>query len=1013
MKNRRLYMKKSLRKRGSILILGTLLFAVVAFLLHQSKYSKEGLFETEENEENESPAEVTGSFDMWSEMRSYPDYSNFQKASFKNAFNHSSKMPSRPRKVGLSTSGIESFPAWQPLGPMNFSGRILSLAFHPTNPLIMFAGSASGGLWKTTNGGTGAVGGINWQQVNTGFPVIGVPAIAINPSNANEMYIGTGEVYNTGGVGFPGQNIRTFRGSYGIGILKSIDGGTTWTSSLSFTNSSLKGVQEIIIDPVTPANVFAATSDGLYRSTNSGGSWTLIHSVIMAMDICIKPGDANVLYVADGDFGSTGSGVYKCTNALAATPTFAKLAGGFPTSLNGRIALSICPNNSNLIYASVGKIPGSSGGTAGTTYGLFKSTDAGASWAANGAQPQLSGSNYIQNQGWYAHDVIVGPSGTNIFVAEIDMLRSTNSGAAFSQRTDWSKWNFSNATIDAAVEGTTNGTAAVTAYVHADQHHLYFSPNDASYNTIFVVCDGGVFKSTDGGNSFKGLNGGLMTTQIYHNMSTSASNSNYMLCGLQDNATLWYQGSQGCKRTTGGDGFYTVIDPTNDQICFGTYSYMTLYRSTTGPAALGGASVFSNPASATTSLPTENAAFVAPVVMAPSDHNRMYGGTVNFKKSTNNGATFSNASTNVVNASAPLISIGVSSTYADSVYISTSPGGGANPKIMLSINGGTAFVDRTGTLPNRYFAYVKVDPTNSKRVAVAVSGFGTGHVYLTADAGITWRDISGTGGSALPDVPANVVMFDPANPTTVYVGTDMGVYAAQGVTDGVSPTSWFSYNVGLTDATMVMDILVAPNGKLRIGTYGKGLWENVKIDFTLPVVFKDLIVSGTDKGNQLKWIVSSQSDVTSYEPQYSTDGIHFNTIAAVTATNSNSEQSYSYLHAIQNVVDGFYRIKIINQDGSADYSMIKAIKAGKLLTKLLAYPNPTTGAFVLRLPLGSKGAVVLKIYDNTGKLVMQKQIDIPVGARDLPINISTMAAGYYQVVSENGTIKSTTSVLKK
>ena len=1000
-------MIKSLPKLRLFKIVVPILIIGLSFLW----FTKSGRLKDpfEENEENESAAEVTGSFDMWSDMRSYPDYANFQRASYKKAFDYSSKMPSRPRQVGLSTSDLESFPAWQPLGPMNFSGRILSLAFHPTDPLTMFAGSASGGLWKTTNGGTGAVGGINWQQVPTGFSVIGVPAIAINPLNANEMYIGTGEVYNTGGNGFPGQNVRTFRGSYGIGILKSTNGGSTWTSSLSFPNTSIKGVQEIIIDPVTPANVFAATSDGVYRSTNSGASWTLIHSVIMAMDICINPGDANVLYVADGDFGSTGSGVYKCTNALAATPAFAKLAGGFPTSLNGRIAVNICPNNNNLIYASVGKIPGTSGGTEGTTYGLFKSTDAGATWAAVGS---LIGSNYIQNQGWYSHDVIVGPSGTNIFVSEIDMLRSTDGGANFSQRTDWSKWNLGNSTIDPATEGTTNGNSTTTAYVHADQHHLYFSPHDATYNTIFVVSDGGVFKSTDGGNSFKGLNGGLMTTQIYHNMSTSATNSNYMLCGLQDNATLWYQGTPGCKRVTGGDGFYTVIDPTNDQICFGTYSYMSYYRSTTGPTGLS-SFAWQNTVNAGTSLPTENAAFVAPIVMAPSDHTRMYGGTVNFKKSINNGSSFTNVSTNVVNSSAPIISIGVSSTYADSVYITSAPGGAANPKVLLSTNGGTSFVDRTGTLPNRYFAYVEVDPTNSKRVAVAVSGFGTGHVYLTPDAGVTWNDISGTGGTALPDVPANVVMFDPANPSTIYVGNDLGVYAAQSVTNGVSPTSWVAYNVGLTDATMVMDILVAPNGKLRIGTYGKGLWENAKINFALPVVFKDLTVSSSDKGNQLNWIVSSQAGVNNYEPEYSTDGIHFNKIASVVAINNSSEQTYTYLHPIQNTVDGYYRIKIINQDGSAEYSMVKNVKAGKVVTRLSVYPNPTTGAFKIILPMGSKGTVSLKIYDNGGKLVMQKKVEVQAGVRDLPVDISKMAAGYYQVVCENGTIKSTTSILKK
>ena len=989
------------------LLVPVVLAGIVFILVSHSNTIKESIKE-EENEENESPAEVTGAFDMWGAMRSYPDFANFQTASYHDAFNHSLSMPDAPRSGIQSASGTEGFSAWTPLGAMNFSGRILCLAFDPTTPNIMFAGAASGGLWKTTNGGTGAVSGINWTQVQTGFPIMGVPAIAINPSNHNEIYIGTGEVYNTGGFGFGGQNIRTYRGSYGIGILKSTDGGTTWASSLAFTNSSIKGIQKILIDPATPSNVFAATSDGVYRSTNSGGSWTLIHSVIMAMDICFEPGNSNTLYVGCGDFASAGNGIYKCTNALVALPTFTKLSTGLPAIINGAIRLNVCPNNVNLIYASIGKIPGSTGGTAGTTYGLFKSTDGGATWAANGAQPQLGGSNYIQNQGWYSHDVIVAPTTVNtIYVSEIDMLKSSNGGTSFSQLTNWSQWDFTNTTVGTTTEGT------APTYVHADHHHLYFSPFDATYNTIFVVTDGGVFKSTNGGTSFIGLNGGLMTQQIYHKMSVSATNT-YMLCGLQDNATLWYTGSTGCKRTTGGDGFYTAIDPTNANICFGTYSYMTLYRSTTGPGALGGTTIFSNPASPTTSTPAENACFVAPVVMAPSDHNRMYGGTINFKKSTNNGSSFANiGAAPLVNGSAPIIAIGVSATYPDSVYVASCPGGAANPKILKSINGGTNFTDVTGTLPNRYFTSIAVDPTNSKRVAVSVSGFGTSHLYLTIDAGVTWTSINGNGATALPDVPANVVIFDPTVPSNLYVGNDLGVYAAQGVTNGASAPAWFAYNTGLTDATMVMDLLVAPNGKLRMGTYGKGLWENNLINFSLPVEFKDFNVAVTQKGNELNWTIASQSNVDHYEIEYSTDGINYTKVGAVPVSNLSGQSNYKFLHGITNTVDGYYRIKSVDLDGASQFSIVKKVKAIQSSGDLITYPNPTSGLFTVKIPGNLNGKLNLMIYDNAGKMVMNKQVIAGASIREFPMNISNLSTGNYRVICTNGKTNYISSIIKK
>jgi hypothetical protein len=565
-------------------------FAIIISSLISCNHN--GRAREEESEENESPAEIFGAFDQWSAMRTYPNATLNAESYFRE---YKRTIPSHIfRNPNITTlSGDPTLPpatplsagTWTPLGPMNYSGRVLSLAFDPTNANVMFAGSASGGLWKTTTGGTGAASGINWTQVPLGFPVLGIPAIAINPSNHLEMYIGTGEVYSTGNFGIAGQNIRTYRGSYGIGILKSVDGGVTWTMSLNFTNSSVKGVQKIIIDPTTPANVFAATSDGVYRSTNSGGTWTLIHSVSMAMELCIAPGNASIMYVGCGDLGSTGTGIYKSTNATAATPVFTQLTSGLPATINGMIRMSICPDNASIIYASIGKIPGSSGGTAGTTYGLFKSIDAGASWSSSTiAQPQLGSpsSNYIQNQGWYSHDVIAAPTTLGyVYVAEIDILKSTNSGASFTQLSDWSAWNLQGTTTN----GTTlEGTS--TNYAHADHHHLYFSPFDATYKTIYTVDDGGIFKSTNGGTSFIGLNGGLQTAQIYHKMSVSATNPNFMLCGLQDNATMWYTGTTNCQRTTGGDGFYTAIDPTNDNICYGTYSYLTLYKSTTGAAAL-------------------------------------------------------------------------------------------------------------------------------------------------------------------------------------------------------------------------------------------------------------------------------------------------------------------------------------------------------------------------------------------------------------------------------------------
>ncbi len=1017
-------MKKPLRFLYSRKVLAALLFiSAVAIYTAKNLHDENESEESErEREENESPAEVLGPWDMMGSMRSFPNANGeISAAKYVEAFEHMKHMPvaqtnSDPR------SRVQAPSPWTPLGPMNFSGRILSLAFHPTNANIMWCGSANGGLWVTTNGGYGtAGGGMNWSQVQTGFPVTSVPAIAVNPSNANELFIGTGEVYNTGtNTGFIGQNIRTFRGSYGIGILKSSDGGVTWSQSLPFTNSSIKGVYHILYRPGTPSTIFAATSDGVYRSTNSGGSWTLVHNVPLAMDMDFSPGRPDTLYVTCGVFGSAGSGIYRCTNSSAATPTFTQLTTGLPASanINGMTRLSICPDDANIIYAAVGKIPGSAGGTAapaaGSTFGIYKSTNAGNSWTALPTQPQLSAAHYIQNQGWYAHDILAGTNASQrIFACEIDMLRSTNAGGAWSKMTDWGLWNFG--ATGTTVGDPTEGSADDQNYVHADQHRMYFSPHDATMNTVFVVTDGGVFRSTDAGLNFNSLNGGLMTAQIYHRMSVSPTNSNLMLCGLQDNATLLYEGSTGCRRTTGGDGFYTAIDQTNGNYCYATYSYGSWYRSTSGPTG-GFSSIWSNPASAGASLPAENAAFVAPVVLAPSDPNRLYVGTVYLRRytaaRTANTFTYGNSNNPISDPNAPIMAIGVSRTFADSIYIATAPAGAVPARMYRSTNGGTTVTNITGTLPNRYFSYIAVDPNNSQRVVVSVSGFGTSHLYFSSNGGTTWNNIGGVGGTALPDVPANIVMFDPTTTTTLYVGTDLGVFVAQNITTGATQPTWYTYNAGWTDVTPVMDLLVAPNGKLRAGTYGKGLWQNDMVTGNLPVTFESFTVAPSNNGNQLKWVIGTQDNVSHYEVEYSTDGINFSSVASVQPKAGTTHLTYDFTHKMSNSVKGYYRIKVIDMDGAITYSQVEEVKAVTGIVKIAAYPNPTTGQFKIRIPSQLNGTVEMSIYDDIGRLVLADRVQVS-GTMEVPMDITRLASGNYQIICVNRSVQYVTRIVKK
>jgi len=582
-----------------------------------------------ESEEENEPF-MMESMEFWTASRSYPN-KELEARTFSASYK---KLNDNMQMRALQPDLVSTAP-WTALAPFNFAGRILTMAVSPANANTMFVGSASGGLWKTTNGGNGGAGGINWTYVPTGFPVLGIGAVVINPQNANEIYAGTGEVYNKNPKGVTAAgHMRTYRGTYGIGILKSTDGGTTWQQVLNFSQSNLEGVFDMLINPLKPSTVWAATTDGLYRSFNNGNNWTKVHSVLMTTDLAMKPGDTSVLYVACGNFGSAGTGLYKSTNAGAVTPTFTKMTSGLP-AYTGMARMAISAANTSRIYASLGHDPASA-----TKFGLYVSTNQGSTWT------KATTTNIINGQGWYAHDVVVDPANANnVYWSEIDIYKSTNGGSTFTKVSDWSGWNLSNTAIGTTTEGSSK-------YVHADNHRLYMTGS-----TVWSCTDGGLFKSTNGGSTWLSLNGGLQTVQIYPNVSVSRTDPNYMLLGLQDNGTFVYRGIPGCKRVIGADGFSTAIDPTNDNNSFAEYYFLNLKKSTDKGNNFNTTSYTNNYNSF--NVPNENACFNSPFVFANNNTNIMYAGTIYLKKSTNKGGTWTNMNGGAVisGANNPIITI--------------------------------------------------------------------------------------------------------------------------------------------------------------------------------------------------------------------------------------------------------------------------------------------------------------------------------------------------------------------
>lgn len=667
---------------------------------------------------------------------------------------------------------------WESLGPANRGGRTLCLAMNPQNTNTIFAGSASGGLWKSNTAGVGSQA---WQRVNTGYPTLGVSTIAFHPTDSNIMYIGTGEVYNHQAVG-TGAAYRNTRGSAGMGILKSTDGGQTWSISLNWTTHQERGIWMIKVDPQNSNTLYAATTLGVYKSTNAGSTWDQILNVVMATDILIHPSDSNTLVAACGNFLSAGYGIYKSQNG---GNSWQQITSNLPTGYEGKIQLGMAPSNPEIIYASIGNGFSQSNGA---TW-LCRSTDFGTNWTIRNT------TDYSQWQGWFAHDVAVSPTDPDDIVAiGIKAWRSTNGGANL----------------------TLTGGSGGNSPVHADIHDVQYDPTDAT--KVYLAHDGGISRSTDGGTTWTTLVGGYQTLQFYNGVSTSQLDTNFMIGGLQDNGTIQYNGTQNWSYIYGGDGSWTAMDPVNTNAFYVSSQRLNMRRTTNGGGTFPGMN-WSGVHSSLTS-------FIAPFVVAPSNGQVVYSASSKIGKSTNMAVNWTAINGNVPLDGNPVLSLEVAPQNESVLYAGTAPYNGNRGHLFVSQDGNT-FTDVTGILPDRYPMDITVDPTDPATAYVVFSGFGSGHIFRTTNYGTNWTDISDN----LPDVPTNAVIVDPIFPNHIYVGNDLGIFVST-----IGGTQWASYSDGLPNACMIFDLKISePNRKLRAATHGNGAYQRDLLQAALTV----------------------------------------------------------------------------------------------------------------------------------------------------------------------------------
>jgi hypothetical protein len=683
---------------------------------------------------------------------------------------------------------------WQSLGPSNIGGRVRALAFDPGNASHLLAGTASGGLWISLDGGA------SWHANNDFLPNLSVTTIAFDPSNPAVVYLGTGEAS---------------AGLVGVGAFKSSDGGNTWrflAATHADANLDWRFLNRIAVHPRETRIVLAAlthnnrTTGAIYRSTDAGASWTRV-STAKALDIAFDPNDPSNA-VAGLDDGTI---AYSRDAGLTWTRTAPLVANPSGRSNTARAEIAFARSQPGVVYASVDANQGE----------VWRSDDAGASWRL------ASTPGHLDEQGDYDNAIWVDPTDANhVIVGGIDLYQSRDGGIFFEPVSDWRRMPLS---------------------PHAD-HHALVSPPDfgPARPVLYNGNDGGVYRATNVRAlqttvGWQNLNNGLAVTQFYSGAGRTAAGGR-IIGGTQDNGSL--QLANGVWRAfRGGDGGFVAVDPAIDSIFYGEYVYLSLHRSVNGGAT---ASTYICDG-ITEALPkegennycgagaTKKGNFIAPFILDPNDSNRLLAGAASLWVS--NDARGANLGWRTLKAPSA-----AASNYISAIAVAQGNGNviwvGHNNGEVYRTADGLGFSPTwsrvgQGTLPGRAVQRITIDRDNPARVIVAFTGFVANNVWQTLDGGATWASITGN----LPQAPVFDVKRHPFRPAWLYAATSVGVFTSES-----GGASWSTANEGPANIR-VRELFWIDDTTLGAATYGRGMFK-AAVASAGPDNYQDLWWSG-------------------------------------------------------------------------------------------------------------------------------------------------------------------------
>lgn len=683
----------------------------------------------------------------------------------------------------------------RPIGPALMSGRINDMEVHPTNPRIIYTGTAGGGVWKSNDAGT------------TFNPIFeehcqSIGSVTVDPNNPdNVIWVGTGETWTRNSV------------SVGCGLFKTTDGGSNW-NQMGFENS--ERIANVIINPKNSEEVYVAVlgalwgdseERGVFKTTDGGATWSKILYVDKrtgCADLAMDPSNPNILYASMWEFRRTGwsfdsggekSALYKSTDGGI---TWNKIHNGFPQGKLGRLGIAVAPSNPDVLYTVIEA-------EENLKKGLYRSDDAGATWN------QLNNDFGITVRPFYFSRIVVDPKNPDVVVkGGLTGSISRDGGKTFK--------NLGN--------------------MHSDIHDIVFDINDS--DRMYVGTDGGVYRSWNGGTTMEIVEN-LPLSQFYQISLDDAEPYN-IYGGLQDNGS-WYGPSSSIggiqardwNSIGGGDGFRVLKHPTKNIIYSEMQGAENVWRYDVERKLLKTIQPLQ-----TNGTPKLRFNWNAPMAISAHQPDRFYMGSQFLHKSDDMGDTWKIISPDLTtndskkqqqkdsgglsmdNSGAEnhttIFTIAESPLDENVIWVGTDDG-----NVQITKDGGKNWENKSSNitgLPLNTWAYHIEASVHDKGTAYAVFDGHTmndqnTYVYKTTDYGTTWSSIT------TKDIEgfARNIQEDYENPDLLFLGTEFGLYITM---DGGKHWNKFKNNMPAV-AVHFIDLHKRTND-LVIGTHGRGIY---------------------------------------------------------------------------------------------------------------------------------------------------------------------------------------------